>query len=38
MHHMDINSNFLNSDLKEEVYVHQQLGFVIPARRIRLFA
>jgi hypothetical protein len=27
---MDIKSVFLNGDLKEEVYVHQSLGFVIP--------
>jgi hypothetical protein len=30
VHHMDIKSAFLNSDLKEEVYVHQPLGFIIP--------
>jgi hypothetical protein len=29
VHHMDVKSAFLNSDLKEEVYVHQPLGFVI---------
>jgi hypothetical protein len=27
---MDVKSAFLNSDLKEEVYVHQSPGFVIP--------
>jgi hypothetical protein len=27
---MDIKSVFLNDDLKEEVYVHQPLGFAIP--------
>jgi hypothetical protein len=26
---MDIKSVFLNGDLKEEVYVHQSLGFAI---------
>jgi hypothetical protein len=31
-HHMDIKSAFLNGDLKEEVYVHQSLGFVIPSK------
>ena len=30
VHHMDIKSAFLNGDLKEEVYVHQPSGFVIP--------
>jgi hypothetical protein len=30
VHHMDVKSAFLNSDLKEEVYVHQPPGFVIP--------
>jgi hypothetical protein len=29
-HHMDVKSAFLNDDLKEEVYVHQPLGFAIP--------
>jgi hypothetical protein len=29
VHHMDVKSAFLNSDLKE-VYVHQTSGFVIP--------
>ena len=28
-HHMDIKLAFLNSDLKEEVYVHQPPGFAI---------
>jgi hypothetical protein len=27
---MDVKSAFLNNDLKEEVYVHQPLGFTIP--------
>jgi hypothetical protein len=26
---MDVKSAFLNSDLKEEAYVHQSLGFAI---------
>jgi hypothetical protein len=30
VHHMDVKSVFLNSDLKEEVYVHQPPGFMIP--------
>jgi hypothetical protein len=30
VHHMDVKSAFLNSDLKEEVYVHQSPGFAIP--------
>jgi hypothetical protein len=30
VHHMDIKSAFLNSDLKDEVYVHQPPGFAIP--------
>jgi hypothetical protein len=30
VHHMDIKSAFLNGNLKEEVYVHQPLGFAIP--------
>jgi hypothetical protein len=29
MHHIDVKSAFLNGDLKEKVYVHQSLGFVI---------
>jgi hypothetical protein len=32
VHHMDVKSVFLNGDLKEEVYVHQPLGFVIPVK------
>jgi hypothetical protein len=32
VHHMDVKSAFLNSDLKEEVYVHQLSGFVIPGK------
>jgi hypothetical protein len=29
---MDIKSVFLNDDLKDEVYVHQPLGFAISAK------
>jgi hypothetical protein len=29
VHHMDVKSAFLNSDLQEEVYVEQPVGFVI---------
>ena len=29
MHHMDVKFVFLNGDLKEEVYVHQLIGFVV---------
>jgi hypothetical protein len=29
---MDVKSTFLNGDLKEEVYVHQPPGFVIPGK------
>jgi hypothetical protein len=29
---MDVKSVFLNGDLKEEVYVHQPLGFAIPGK------
>jgi hypothetical protein len=32
VHHMDVKSVFLNGDLKEEVYVHQPPGFVIPSK------
>jgi hypothetical protein len=32
VHHMDVKSSFLNSDLKEKVYVHQLSGFVIPGK------
>jgi hypothetical protein len=32
VHHMDVKSAFLNGDLKEEVYVHQPLGFAIPGK------
>jgi hypothetical protein len=30
VHHMDIKSVFLNDIIKEEVYVQQSLGFIIP--------
>jgi hypothetical protein len=29
---MDVKSTFLNDDLKEEVYVHQQPRFAIPGK------
>jgi hypothetical protein len=29
VHHMDVKSAFINSDLNEEVYVHQRTGFAI---------
>jgi hypothetical protein len=32
VHHMDVKLAFLNDDLKEEVYVHQSLGFAIPGK------
>jgi hypothetical protein len=32
VHHMGVKSAFLNDDLKEEVYVHQPLGFMIPGK------
>jgi hypothetical protein len=36
VHHMDVKSTFLNSDLKEEVYVHQPPGFVIPGKEAKV--
>jgi hypothetical protein len=30
---MDVKSAFFNSDLKEDVYVHQQSGFAIPDKK-----
>jgi hypothetical protein len=33
VHHMDVKSEFLNGDLKEEVYVHQPPGFTIPDKK-----
>jgi hypothetical protein len=32
LHHMDVKSALLNSNLKEEVYVHQSPGFAIPSK------
>jgi len=32
VHHMDVKSAFLNSDLKEDVYVHQSSRYVIPGK------
>jgi hypothetical protein len=32
VHHIDVKTAFLNSDLKEEVYVHQPPGFAIPGK------
>ena len=32
VHHMDVKSALLNGDLKEEVYVHQPSGFIIPSK------
>jgi hypothetical protein len=29
---MDVKSAFLNGDLKEEVFIHQLSGFVIPGK------
>jgi hypothetical protein len=29
---MDVKSAFLNDDLKEEVYFHQPLRFIIPGK------
>jgi hypothetical protein len=32
IHHMSVKSAFLNGDLKEEVYIRQLPGFVIPGQ------
>jgi hypothetical protein len=32
VYHMDVESVFLNGDLKEEVYVHRPSGFTIPGK------
>jgi hypothetical protein len=36
VHHMNVKSAFLNGDLKEEVYVHQPLRFVISGREAKV--
>jgi hypothetical protein len=33
---MDVKLVFLNGDLREEVYVHQPLGFAIPGKEGKL--
>jgi hypothetical protein len=32
VHHMDVKSAFLNSDLQEEVYVEQLAGFIVASK------
>jgi hypothetical protein len=36
VHHMDINSVFLNDDLQEEVYVEQPLGFIVTSKEYKV--
>ena len=37
VHHMDVKSAFLNGDLKEEVYVQQQLGFTVAGEEGKVY-
>jgi len=37
VHHMDVNSAFPNSDLKEEVYVRQPPGFAVPGEEGKVY-
>nr|CCI55340.1 PH01B019A14.9 [Phyllostachys edulis] len=36
VHHMNVKSAFLNGDLKEEVYVRQPPGFIIPGKESKV--
>ena len=37
VHHMDVKSTFLNDELKEEVYVRQQPGFVVARKEDKVY-